>query len=245
MIFLAGDLLGDRMIRDIPDGISSDLIYTARMQITVPVYRAFRTQQSGDVFASFSRHNDFAFIHHLMERGTSETADYSSDGGKFSQQVMLDFDVACIVQIQRIDSFVVVRCQFATYPSDIKCSRCILCVQADVSPIMEMLYISFIGFEKSDNTTDVAMIRLGIGLPLHGQIAFILDADILFDKDFTIIGGPPDDSTYVGITARINGEVALIDYLATQSHFHFGAVAIQVSDKSTQTECTDTLIVSD
>lgn len=48
---------------------------------------------------------------------------------------------------------------------------------------MEMLYISFIGFEKSDNTTDVAMIRLGIGLPLHGQIAFILDADILFDKD--------------------------------------------------------------
>ena len=39
------------------------------------------------------------------------------------------------------------------------------------------------------------MIRLGIGLPLHGQIAFILDADILFDKDFTIIGGPPDDST--------------------------------------------------
>lgn len=100
-------------------------------------------------------------------------------------------------------------------------------------------------FEKSDNTTDVAMIRLGIGLPLHGQIAFILDADILFDKDFTIIGGPPDDSTYVGITARINGEVALIDYLATQSHFHFGAVAIQVSDKSTQTECTDTLIVSE
>ncbi|MFK2125979.1 hypothetical protein ACIXJZ_12750 [Bacteroides fragilis] len=89
MIFLAGDLLGDRMIRDIPDGISSDLIYTARIQITVPVYRTFRTQQSGDVFASFSRHNDFAFIHHLMERGTSETADYSSDGGKFSQQVVI------------------------------------------------------------------------------------------------------------------------------------------------------------
>lgn len=166
MIFLAGDLLGDRMIRDIPDGISSDLIYTARMQITVPVYRAFRTQQSGDVFASFSRHNDFAFIHHLMERGTSETADYSSDGGKFSQQVMLDFDVACIVQIQRIDSFVVVRCQFATYPSDIKCSRCILCVQADVSPIMEMLLGIFTGKTQSlglkENLLPIASIVAGI-----------------------------------------------------------------------------------
>ena len=78
---------------------------------------------------------------------------------------------------------------------------------------MEMLYISFIGFEKSDNTTDVAMIRLGIGLPLHGQIAFILDADILFDKDFTIIGGPPDDSTYVaslhGLTVRLPSLIIL------------------------------------
>ena len=42
--------------------------------------------------------NDFAFIHHLMERGTSETADYSSDGGKFSQQ--------CFIQMQLIGTFV-------------------------------------------------------------------------------------------------------------------------------------------
>ena len=133
MIFLAGDLLGDRMIRDIPDGISSDLIYTARMQITVPCIELSEPSNPEMYLHPFP---DTMILPSFttMERGTSETADYSSDGGKFSQQVMLDFDVACIVQINGIDSFVVVRCQFATYPSDIKCSRCILCVQADVSP---------------------------------------------------------------------------------------------------------------
>lgn len=208
-------------------------IFATRVEITVSVYRTFRSQQSGNIFTSLPGQNDSAFIDYPMERTASETADYTSYAGIFRCQVILDFDVAGIIQIQRINAFVVMWLQIAAYSSDFKCCGSILRIQPDISPIMEMFYVCFIGPELSENTTDAVVFRFGIGLPLHSQIAFILNANISLDKDLTIIGNHPDDSTYIGITTRIDSDIAFVNHLATQRHFHFGAVTIQMSDKST------------